>query len=109
MSKPYIDTKLALCKTYNISESYGYQSTNAVLSGKVLGAERVHGTTIVDPTIIIYQPALKAYIDKWVPADVVQHLLTKQEELKKVVAEEMEAFGKELPLRTETEEGAKQE
>jgi hypothetical protein len=27
-----------------------------------------------------------------------------QEELKKVVAEEMEAFGKELPLRTETEE-----
>lgn len=87
MSKPYIDTKLALCKTYNISESYGYQSTNAVLSGKVLGAERVHGTTIVDPTIIIYQPALKAYIDKWVPADVVQHLLTKQEELKKVMFE----------------------
>ena len=36
-------------------------------------------------------------------------LIVPQEELKKVVAEEMEAFGKELPLRTETEEGAKQE
>jgi hypothetical protein len=30
-------------------------------------------------------------------------LIVPQEELKKVVAEEMEAFGKELPLRTEIE------
>jgi len=29
-------------------------------------------------------------------------LIVPQEELKKVVADEMEAFGKELPLRTET-------
>lgn len=85
MTKPYVDTKLALCKTYNMPESIGYQSTNAVLSGKVLGAERMHGTTIVNPSITIYQPALKAYIEKWVPADVVEHLLTKQEELKKVM------------------------
>lgn len=85
MSKPYIDTKLALCKTYNMPETIGYQATNAVLSGKVLGAERVHGTTIVDPTIRIYQPRLKEYIEKWVPADVVEHLLTKQAELKKVM------------------------
>lgn len=85
MSKPYIDTKLALCKTYNLPETLGYQSTNAVLSCKVLGAERMHGTTIVDPTIIIYQPELKMYIDKWVPKDVVEHLLTKQQELKKVM------------------------
>lgn len=85
MTKPYIDTKLALCKTYNMPESIGYQSTNAVLSGKVLGAERVHGTTIVNPSITIYQPALKEYIEKWVPADVVKHLLTKQEKLKKVM------------------------
>ena len=84
-SKPYIDTKIALCKTYNISENFGYQSTNAVLSCKVLGAERTHGTTIIDPTIKIYQPELKAYIEKWVPEDVLQHLLTKQQELKKVM------------------------
>ena len=31
-------------------------------------------------------------------------LIVPQEELKKVVAEEVEAFGKELPLRAETEE-----
>ena len=31
-------------------------------------------------------------------------LIVPQEELKKVVADEMEAFGKELPLRTGTEE-----
>ena len=36
-------------------------------------------------------------------------LIVPQEELKKIVAEEVEAFGKELPFRTETEEGPKQE
>ena len=34
-------------------------------------------------------------------------LIVPQEELKKVVAEEVEAFGKELPLRAETEEDSK--
>ena len=36
-------------------------------------------------------------------------LIVPQEELKKIVAEEVEAFEKELPFRTETEEGPKQE
>ena len=36
-------------------------------------------------------------------------LIVPQEELKKVVAEEVEAFGKELPLRTETDEDSKKE
>ena len=35
-------------------------------------------------------------------------LIVPQEELKKVVAEEMEAFGKELPLRTKNDEYSKQ-
>ena len=34
-------------------------------------------------------------------------LIVPQEELKKIVAEEVEAFGKEIPLRTETEEDSK--
>lgn len=86
VSKPYIDTKLALCKTYEIDPiKVGYPSTNAVLTGKVVGAERVHGTTIVDPTIKIYQPKLKEYIERWVPADVLEHLLTKQSQLKKTM------------------------
>lgn len=82
-SKPYVDTKLSLCRTYGLTDKVAYESTNAVLTGKVVGAERVHGTTIVDPTIKIYQPELKAYIERWVPEDVLSHLLTKQAELKK--------------------------
>lgn len=34
-------------------------------------------------------------------------LIVPREELKKVVAEEVEAFGKELPLRAETKEDSK--
>ena len=36
-------------------------------------------------------------------------LIVPQDELKKVVAEEVEAFGKELPHRTKNEEGLSQE
>jgi hypothetical protein len=54
-AKPYIDTKLSLGRTYDVPEKVCYASTNAVLAGIVLGAERVHGTTIVDPTIYIYE------------------------------------------------------
>lgn len=44
------------------------------------------------------------------PIDVADYqLIVPQEELKKVVAEEVEAFCKELPLRTETEEDSKKE
>ncbi len=34
-------------------------------------------------------------------------LIIPQEELKKIVVEELEAFSKELPIRTETEEDSK--
>lgn len=78
VSKPYIDTKLDLAETYNVPEKVAYESTNAVLVGKVLGAERVHNTTIVDPTITIYEKPLNDYIHKWVPKEALQHLLTSQ-------------------------------
>lgn len=78
VAKPYVDTKLALCKTYGFTEKQAYESTNAVLSGKVLEATRQHGTTIKDPTIIIRQPLLKEYLEKWVPEEVYKHLLTSQ-------------------------------
>lgn len=83
VSKPYINTKISLCKSYNLPEAIGYQSSNAVLCCKVLGAERVSGTTIQDPTIEIYQSGIKNYIYKWVPKDILQHLLTSQESLTK--------------------------
>jgi len=78
VAKPYIDTKLALGKTYDIPAKTCYASTNAVLSGKVLGAERMSGTTIIDPTIIIYEEPLRKYIEKWVPDEARIHLLTSQ-------------------------------
>lgn len=78
VAKPYIETKVDLALTYDIPEKVAYESTNAVLVGKVLGAERVHGTTIIDPTIVIYEKPLNDYIHKWVPKEALQHLLTSQ-------------------------------
>lgn len=78
-SKPYIDTKIQLCDTFGLNRKIGYTNTNAVLSGKVLEAQRVHGTSIIDPTISIYNKELADYFEKWIPADIYKHLLTKQE------------------------------
>lgn len=78
-SKPYIDTKIQLCHTFGLDTKTGYTNTNAVLSGKVLEAQRVHGTQVIDPTIVIYNKELDAYFKKWIPADIYQHLLTSQE------------------------------
>lgn len=78
-SKPYIDTKVQLCDTFGLDRKTAYTNTNAVLSGKVLEARRVHGTTIVDPTITIYNKELNDYFKKWIPRDIYNHLLTKQE------------------------------
>lgn len=77
-SKPYIDTKIQLCNTFGLDKKVGYINTNAVLSGKVLEAQRVHGTQIIDPTIKIYNQDLANYFEKWIPADIYKHLLTQQ-------------------------------
>lgn len=78
VAKPYIDTKLSLGRTYDIPEKVCYASTNAVLSGKVLEAERFPGTTITDPTIVIYEEPIRKYLEKWVPTEALTHLLTSQ-------------------------------
>jgi hypothetical protein len=79
-SKAYIDTKVDLCKTFNMSMKTAYTNTNANLSGKALEAERVHGTTVTDPTITLRDRILADYFEKWLPANIYEHLLTKQEE-----------------------------
>lgn len=78
VAQPYIETKLDLAETNDIAPKIAYASTNAVLVGKVLGAERVHGTKITDPTITIYEKPLNDYIYKWVPKEARDHLLTSQ-------------------------------
>ena len=76
ISRGYIDTKIDLCNAFGLSHKTGYINTNANLCGKVLEAKRIHGTTITDPTIIIRDQALKEYFEKWIPADILNKLLT---------------------------------
>jgi len=90
VSKPYIETKLDLAETSGISEKVAYEATNAVLVGKALSAERVHNTTITDPTIHIYQTPLREYLEKWVPSEALQHLLTSQK------AKQLNMFGNKV-------------
>ena len=78
LSKPYINTKLSVGKTYGIEPTVCYASTNAILVGKALGAERAHGTTIKDPTFTIYEKPIRDYIEKWVPIEALRHLYTSQ-------------------------------
>lgn len=78
-SKAYVDTKVQLCDTFGLDKKTAYTNTNATLSGKVLEAQRVHGTTITDPTITIRDKKLNDYFTQWLPEDIYQHLLTKQE------------------------------
>lgn len=78
-SKAYVDTKVQLCDTFGLDKKTAYTNTNANLSGKVLEAQRVHGTTITDPTITIRDKRLNDYFTQWLPEDIYQHLLTKQE------------------------------
>lgn len=79
VAKGYVDTKIDLCNSFGLDKKTGYVNTNANLCGKVLEAKRVHGTTIKDPTITIRDSKLKAYFEKWVPPEILQHLLTKVE------------------------------
>lgn len=79
MSKAYIDTKVQLCDTFDLTHKTAYINTNANLAGKVLEAERVHGTTITDPTLVIRNTELHEYFTKWLPSEIYKHLLTSQE------------------------------
>lgn len=79
MSKAYIDTKVQLCDTFGLTRKTAYTNTNANLASRVLEAERVHGTTIVDPTLVIRNQALHEYFTKWLPPEIYHHLLTSQE------------------------------
>lgn len=78
-SKAYIDTKVQLCETFGIDKKIGYKNTNANLCGKVLNAERAHGTNSSDKTITIRDAKLKEYFDKWLPQEIFDWLTGNQE------------------------------
>jgi hypothetical protein len=79
VAKAYVDTKVQLTEIFDLPLPIAYRCTNAVLSGKVLDAVRVHGTTIKDPTITIRNTEVRAYFEKYIPKDTYQHLLKKCE------------------------------
>lgn len=79
MSKAYIDTKVGLCDTFGLSRKIAYTNTNANLAGKVLEAERAHGTTITNPTLTIRDKNLDDYFKRWLPENIYNWLLTSQE------------------------------
>lgn len=79
VSSPYIDVKINLCNTFGIEKYIGYKSTNASLCCKVLNAQKTYGTDIIDPVITIRDKRLKEYLEKYVPSDILQWLLTTQE------------------------------
>lgn len=78
-TKPYLDTKLTLCEKYGFDRKLAYTNTNAVLVGKFLYAEKTSGSEIRDPRIHIENKKLNEYFQKWIPKDVYEHLLSKQE------------------------------
>ena len=92
-SKPYIDTKIQLCDTFGLDRTTGYINTNANLCGKVLQAERYHGTSVVNPTITIRDPQLAAYFEKWLPADIYHHLLTSVESKEFILCDNIVSIG----------------
>lgn len=93
VSKGYVDTKIDLCKSFGLPLKTGYTNTNANLCGKVLEAQRVHGTTIKDPTITIRDEKLRDYFEKWVPKDVYQHLLTSQRSRRAIIYNNLVSIG----------------
>lgn len=93
VAKGYIDTKIDLCNSFGLDKKTGYVNTNANLCGRVLEAVRVHGTTIKDPTITIRDNQLRDYFEKWVPKDVLNHLLTSQDSKKAIIYNNLVSIG----------------
>lgn len=79
VARAYVDTKVQLAKIFGLSLKTAYCNTNAVLSGKILDAVRVHGTSIKDPTIQIHNEKLDNYFKKYIPTEVYNHLISSQE------------------------------
>lgn len=76
--KPFVDTKLILCRKFNIPEKYGYNCTNAGLVSKALHVEKA--TFSDENKVDITLPSqIKDYCEKWLPPEVLQHVLHHKE------------------------------
>jgi len=71
--KPFIDTKLLVGKVFNIPTADCYRLTNAMLSGRVLGAVRRSYQDSTRADIVIPLP-IRNYIRYALPADIVDRV-----------------------------------
>lgn len=73
--KPFVESKLAVCRAFNMPIADGYRCTNAQLVGKTLHAKR---TTFVDAekTEITLIPKIRDYVYDNIPSKIVDHVLT---------------------------------
>lgn len=74
--KPFIETKLILCRTKNIPIEYGYKDTNAGLSSRALGVKRQSFDDAEE--VKIYLPTkIKKYCEDNLPKNILDHVLNK--------------------------------
>jgi hypothetical protein len=72
--KPFVDTKLILCRKFNIPEKFGYNCTNAGLVSKALNVKRTSFSD--EEKIDITLPLrIKDYCEENLPEHVLEHVL----------------------------------
>ena len=76
--KPFVTSKLLVCKHFGIEERYGYIYTNAQLVGKALGAKRTEFVDSERVTIDLH-PKIKDYIYDNLPSAVVSKVISQKE------------------------------
>lgn len=76
--KPFITSKLLVCKHFGIEERYGYIYTNAQLVGKALGAKRTDFVDAERVTIELH-PKIREYVYENLPSAVVNKVISQKD------------------------------
>ena len=72
--KPFVDTKLILCRKFNIEEKFGYNCTNAGLVSKALNVRRTSYTD-AEKVEITLPLRIKKYCEDNLPEEVLKRVL----------------------------------
>lgn len=79
--KPFVESKLAVCRHFNIPYADGYRCTNAQLVGKTLNAKR-RAFVDADDVKMTLHPKIKNYIYDNIPSAIVDTVLNNKESYK---------------------------
>ena len=80
ITKIYVDSKLTLCKVFNLPLETAYKATNATLVGKILGAVRTSYPDSAQLKITLPKQ-IEEYIKYSLPKSIVDHVTTSPEKL----------------------------